>query len=381
MEDLQFKTLNFCRICLQQNDNLSFIFTTTVIGVELHKIVMSLAPILILENDGLSEKVCADCQEKVATAYSLQQLCITSDKSQRDMLNLPAVEDVEMPYINVKNEYISDCDSEFDEQGFILETVETKLENESQSVDANSLEQVDEVNEEGKIKKYSCKVCDKIFLQQSQLSRHLIAHRSDHDLGGEAVLIKQEELDPTFVDEDEINNLVSISKQPRLNKGRTLRKCPLCGKLFDKVSNLRKHLNSSVHRPKYNCDKCPLKFTKILDLNEHITVVHYSKEEMTQNEFEKANEQLVKLEQPTTSTSNESLQEIVDKEEMDFEKLIADATKFKGRTKHPCKLCGKVFKNITNLARHVNSSVHNTSLKPFPCPKCPQRFSTEQLLR
>ena len=384
MEDLQLKTLNFCRICLRQDDNLNSIFTATVNSVELPKIIMSLAPILVLENDGLSEKVCADCQEKVDSAYKLQQLCVQSDKNQRDMLNLPAVEDVEMPYISVKAE-ISDGDSEFDEQGFILETVETKYDPEEiEQIEPSEDISIGQADLEGRLKRYKCKICDEAFLHHSNLSRHLLAHRADNNLSEEAMLIKLEEPDPSLEDDDDINKLLSGSKQPRIKKGRTMRKCPLCGKLFDKVTNLKKHLNSSVHRPKYNCEKCPQKFTKILELNEHITLTHYSKEATTQNEFEAANEQLIKLEQPTTSTPpSEELQE-VGKEEVEFEKLVADATelrKGKGRTKHPCKLCGKVFKNITNLARHLNSSVHNTALKPFPCPECTQRFSSEQLLR
>ena len=95
MEEVLFKIPNLCRICLRQDDDLNSIFTATVTGVELPKIVMTLAPILILENDGLSEKVCADCQEKVASAYKLQQLCVQSDKNQRNLLESVPIEHVE----------------------------------------------------------------------------------------------------------------------------------------------------------------------------------------------------------------------------------------------------------------------------------------------
>ena len=337
MEDLQLDSLNFCRFCLKRDVELELLFEVLVSGVELPKVLMTLAPILILENDGLSEKVCIDCKSNVSSSYTFQQLCVESDKNQRDLLNLPAVENVEMPYINVKTENISDGHSEHD---FILDNVEAKFEPDDDETENLSTDILD------RVKTYNCKVCLEVFYLQVDLIDHLISHRSENSVENdsqEQFTVKSE----LSHEKGEINGeMEQLSKKCKTNKLNSSINCEICGNLFEvaSISNTKKHKN--------NCDKC-----------------------------ESTHKKLIKMENSTASKTSFSQDEDNNKSDLDELEDDVTETKKRGKKEHTCEICGKIFKNVTNLIRHLNSSVHNTSLKPFQCPECPQRFSTEQLLR
>lgn len=371
MEDLQLDILNSCRICLQQDVELQSIFSVSISEVDLPKIVMSLAPILILEKDGLSEKVCEECQDEIFKAFKLQQLCIQSDKNQRDLLKLPAVEDVEMPDIfNIyKNEDVSEDvsgGSEFNDV-FIFDNVETKYEN-------DGIHFLDNISEPEEKKSFKCNQCDKVFLKQTSLLRHLNsnAHKlknvqtlNNHSKLKEidtqkqqAVRLKEstqssQDVD-TYQEEDadqiEFNAGLSTKKK-KLRK----HKCQLCDKLFEKPSKLVRHLNSSVHNialKPFECLECHQRFATEQLLTRH-GVLHSS------------------LITPTVPVERHVC--IVCSKEFPCHEAKASHLKSHKleleQMEFQCVLCPKIFKKINDLTRHSKTHMENRQHKCNVCNK------------
>ena len=284
MEEILFETLNFCRICLRENDDLKCIFTATVNSVELPKIIMSLAPIFILENDGLSAKVCTDCQEKVDSAYKLQKLCVQSDKNQREMLYLPAVEDVdaikiETETVNVNSEinfeirYCNENDNvakahyskATDDVNLLVKAGPLEIRDKIEQLYKNKtvrppkfpVAKIVNVTRNTRVperikkplpsippkrtydtSKSSCDICCKTFFNLASLKRH------------------------------KLTDVHNSSK-------RTL-KCPVCPKMFVTMPVYKRHLDfhGIVKALKYNCKYCPKSYDTKQAIGSHYKI-HY----------------------------------------------------------------------------------------------------------
>lgn len=83
MEFSEIKIEYSCRICLQTCENLESLFAGDSTAGEIAEIIITLFTVSVIENDGLSKKICSTCKLNVIQAYQLQQLCIASDTTVR----------------------------------------------------------------------------------------------------------------------------------------------------------------------------------------------------------------------------------------------------------------------------------------------------------
>lgn len=79
-----------CRMCQNESENLESIFNDTdeeSIEKTVADVLMNCCPELsIIENDELPQKICQQCKENVTNSFMFFQMCISSEKSYRTLL-------------------------------------------------------------------------------------------------------------------------------------------------------------------------------------------------------------------------------------------------------------------------------------------------------
>lgn len=349
IEDRQLSIFNSCRICLQRDEELHSIFSVSISDIELHKIVMSLAPITILENDGLSEKVCVNCQEKILTAYDLQQMCVQSDKSLRSMLKQEIEEDVELPNICIyKIKEIPEDSSEFNNFEFKQDN------NDVQYLDGISTKANDHIKEELSIHIFSfkCNQCPQEFNNLPEFNEHQLLH-----LNALKEISKKESIkEIDYKIDDQIKKL---KKRPK-KSGKKLKKhkCAICDKVFNIASTLARHMNSKKHNAAlspFECPDCPQRFSTEQRLNRH-SVLHSS------------------LISPPVSAQRHFCM-ICSKEFSSHKTMTVHLKIHKKELEKKdfqCDLCPKIFKNLVDFTRHSNQHLEN---KEHRCNVCNKYFA------
>lgn len=167
---------------------------------------------------------------------------------------------------------------------------------------------------------YSCQVCKDTFTNQIKYVKHLVKHGKDNkeifsteinQNGGKSV-----ECEVCSAHFKSLNALAA-HKRKHAKKGRILA-CSICGKIFKKVSHVKRHeLCHEVNRP-FKCSQCPKRFNTESLLNEH-------------------------------------------------------AERHNNVKPHECPLCLKTFAHVSTLTNHIKL---HTRDKPFLCPTCGKKFDS-----
>eukprot|EP00090_Calanus_glacialis_P033394 TRINITY_DN55457_c0_g1_i1.p1 TRINITY_DN55457_c0_g1~~TRINITY_DN55457_c0_g1_i1.p1 ORF type:complete len:144 (+),score=16.22 TRINITY_DN55457_c0_g1_i1:45-434(+) len=95
--------------------------------------------------------------------------------------------------------------------------------------------------------------------------------------------------------------------------------CPVCGKLFKYVNNMRTHMKThSESQVKVQCNECGKHYKTERILKDHVRIIH------------------------------------------------------EGKSRHKCEVCGKAFGRLTALEVH-----QTTHSKPYQCQICNQGYKTQ----
>ena len=131
--------------------------------------------------------------------------------------------------------------------------------------------------------------------------------------------------------------------------------CPICFKLFDKKSNMSRHVKQEHEQDgRYECDKCEKSYAAKISLNYHKKTQHSDK------------------------TSGDDIKDDVP----DTDKISSPSF-----LPQKCEICGMVMQGKSSLNRHCREVHHlETRLNldkvdvwkyPFKCDKCPDRFQRQ----
>jgi len=165
---------------------------------------------------------------------------------------------------------------------------------------------------------HECSLCNKKFLIQAQLKRHI---------------------------------KISHEKQMPF-------KCEICGKGF--TGNTQKEDHLAVHKgiKLYTCDLCGVSLTQKVHLKRHIECVHEGKKQPKMKRQDLMCGKCGKL-----CFNRQGLK-------------LHEETHNANRTLHTCDVCSKTFTNVQNMQRHIKL-VHK-GLKPldFTCEICQKGFSS-----
>lgn len=194
---------------------------------------------------------------------------------------------------------------------------------------------------------YTCDLCSETFRLHYKFVKHLVSHGKGPKKESYESEINQNgtsELECTVCSAN-FKSSYSLAAHMRKHtkKGRVLA-CSICGKVFKKVSHVKRHeLCHEVNRP-YKCTSCPKRFNTESLLKEHSNKHNNIKPHTC----------------PMCSKS--------------FAHLSTLTTHIKIHTREKpflCPTCGKKFDCSTNLNQHLRRHV---GLKMFACSLCPRKF-------
>ncbi|XP_062547781.1 uncharacterized protein LOC134213148 [Armigeres subalbatus] len=170
----------------------------------------------------------------------------------------------------------------------------------------NNTVYVDEIvgttTEDSSAVSWQCKICPFSSSSQADFLYHGVLHAS--------------KMNPTATRESDM--------AAKLN-------CPLCKKLFSRTS-LRLHLRQHTDERMFQCELCPMSFTRKANLKNHVVNMHVAKKQI---KFEPGNH-------PKQSTTEPPKSAI-------------------------CTTCGKAFSNSKILLQHAKVHVERKSIKEFAC--------------
>lgn len=314
----------------------------------------------VFKLSGYSQKVCLECKTNAIIAFKFRQTCISTDECIR-LNRKPTIMNNEHDY----SLYIND-DYDMDLSEYLIDTKETAqdlLLEESETVEQPLVQQLDDTQnfdapvERKKNRRYTCPVCNRLWVTPSKLERHMSVHRNSKSSAKEV---------PSFTTPEPIDPVVQ---------------CPICFKPFESPTILNEHMKShqrvieTTHTiPKaekigsiYVCSVCSSSFTSPAKLQSHMKSQHmrkisYTKKGNGVKSHEKINTGK-KRSSNTCSTCQKSFphpsklaRHLKTHKKVEKEKVQATSRRYE------CSLCSKKFETPSKLLRHQMSSVHRDIL-------------------
>ncbi|XP_049770130.1 zinc finger protein 99-like isoform X2 [Schistocerca cancellata] len=142
-----------------------------------------------------------------------------------------------------------------------------------------------------------------------------------------------------------LSTAVNISAQANLLTAKRTDKCGICGKLFARSGDLKRHVFIHTGKKPHKCDICGKSFALSSSLNKHL-LIHTGKK-------------------PHKC-------EICDKSFAHSSNLKTHILIHTGKKPHNCEICGKSFAFSSHLNKHV---LIHSGKKPHKCENCDKSFT------
>ncbi|XP_046970186.1 zinc finger protein 729-like [Vanessa cardui] len=361
--------LGKCRLCLKLGDFYS-IFTVDN-NLQLAEMVMECARVKIYDGDGLPDKICSECIQKLSSAHIFKQQCERSDQELRRNYVPPPGFSSPTPPNRQSSDSAFSSQTEVSKPSSTFENKVTPVSrSRKRSGDSNddasissrshdyrpgSSKRVDELRMSQKKPRLSmnsdsdyddnsasfysaetdsdepllhkCKQCGKAFRTHISLSAHMKCHKRKNALKNFSFESPKEIKDAT--DEEDKLSCDKCGKQFKL-KIMLKRHHDICGKSPRKELMVALEPIDAVQQvAKIDCTMCTTKFKTIENLEKHMRVVHAA---------------VLKRD---TSMSNEN-----------------------GKICVPCLYCGQPFDDYYIHSAHFNICPQKNNLATFECPVC-----------
>ncbi|KAJ0181443.1 hypothetical protein K1T71_003528 [Dendrolimus kikuchii] len=408
--------LGKCRLCLKLGDFYS-IFTVDN-SVQLAEMVMECARIKVYEGDGLPDKVCSDCIQKLSSAYIFKQQCERSDQELRrnyvpppgfsitpppptrqssdsafsthtDSSNLTKtnsfVEEKKTPIARNRKRSIESDVSQSSRQDDRLgskrvnELRQKKPRKETYPMDsdyedAGSNYQPETDSDESFTKQtFDCLVCPKKFTSAKSRSAHMRIHSRKDSMGTDAV-----------VDIPKQSIVDAQDSDSKLN-------CEKCGKNFKLKIMLNRHSAVCDGSPSkkeltvplepidhiwktssdyFECEICKGNYKSIEGLEKHMRIVHAAALKVPE-----------KQEVTVTVPCNFCQKPFTDYD--DFCNHFINCTeRVESNNPHICPICQKAIGKRQNYFSHLRGKHFLVRSWPqyFECKKCKKKLATQELL-
>jgi len=186
-------------------------------------------------------------------------------------------------------------------------------------------------------KTYSCGQCEKWFLTAEQLRWHVHVHNGKYKCSECGKCCRDKGL---------------LTRHRRVHSGEKPFECCFCGKQFAEAGNLKRHERIHSGEKPYKCHFCSKAFRSSDEVNSHLRV----------HAGDKPFKCLLCEKSFSTSSHLHT-----------HERHIHSDVR-----PHSCYYCGKQFKQVGDVKRHVR--VH-TGAKPFSCGQCKEVFGRPDHLK
>jgi len=351
---------------------LESLFETFYEDCALFKLIVTLSPVEICEDDGLSAVICGNCKLNAIEAYKFQQLCVNSDKSIRMLIDNQLPSDV----IKTEDTDITNSDEFQSLETRIEETLDISLQNDvnTSTVEGENEFEIASIEEDftaetdgddyddfdsshdsedsmSDSEKLNCSSCTKSFKSTTELEVHIKnRHQASSKKSKQQTASEDEETDDD--DDDCSRKEVYI--------------CDLCPKSFKKTSLLARHIKT--HDPKkrpFECKKCDKRFSSQVSLVRH-DILHSDLVERSKINRPEAQD-FVCVVCARSFKSPESL----------TSHIKAHKSKSVENQEYTCKLCHDTFPTFTDIVRHSKNHVENAT---HQCAICNKMFAGDELI-
>lgn len=342
---------NLCRTCLQPSDSLVSLFDTSFDGSCLNDVLKSLSVVIESSADNLSSQLCEGCQTCAINAYRFQQMCLDNEKRIREIIDSQSVSAIKTEAAEISQDALSLMEkieasldiSQSDSNDVMIselkpleEDFESETDDEiSSGEESGSNESSTGDYEDNKTTQYICDSCNKSFVSNSKLKRHVLSvHQTSKS--------KSAESEDSSDDDDDSTKIYS---------------CDSCPKKFKKPSLLARHVKThdSSKRP-HECTKCQKRFPSQVALIRH-DIIHSELAERSKiNRAEPQDFSCVIC--ARTFKSPES--------------LTSHLKTHRGKSEegeYNCKLCNDAFPSYADITRHSKNHIENATHQCALCNK------------
>lgn len=220
--------------------------------------------------------------------------------------------------------------------------------------------------------KFTCPLCDKCFISDYYLKKHILRHR-----------IRKMTCKICFLQFTSKFNLNEHMKMMHLFSKKMPCACKICGRAFS--SEIKKNLHGRHHKSR-RCDLCSKVFSSQINFNNHMERHAMKFNIRTQNTKQTCSfceKECTNDNELTIHVNKVHLQikpyscDMCEKQFYTQKNLKCHKKVHSLRSKEKCEFCSKGLKSRKDLVIHIRKHI---GIKPHQCLLCPQTFYSESLV-
>lgn len=219
---------------------------------------------------------------------------------------------------------------------------------------------------------FGCAHCNERLSNRDELVKHMQSHAEETEEQEEELELYCETCGKKFT------KTALLQRHIRVHSKDKPFECPVCGNKFLDKKTLRKHVARHDKSKLFPCTKCSRRFTHRYDLRIHL-MIHDGESpfkcEECQKTFRHSNS-LTRHMRAHAGIKNYKCK-ICQKDFLQSGHLNEHMKTHADGPGHLCTICDRSFKLLLSFKRHMRN-VHS-SVKPFLCERCGERFSDEKI--